>query len=205
MRRRVQGFTLLEMLLSLALLGLLMALLGSALLGANHALVKGEQYSQRLEELRAGQNFLYRAIQGALPLDIQADGEGTVVFDGQPQRVRFAAGMANVLGGGIERHTLALVDSEQGHALQVRFDDMQGAGWRPFGQPQILLQGVHDLHLSYRGRDDNGRPTAWLPRWPWPSRLPLAVRVELTSEGSVPWVTQIIALRLELSDVQAAQ
>ena len=205
MKRRAQGFTLLEMLLALALLAVLLGLVGTALIGANRALVKGERYSQRLEQVRASQDFLHRALQGALPVDVAAaEGEQVRVFDGEPQRLVFAAGLNSALGGGIQVHTIELVTQGGHQALQVRFAQLLRGGLRPWGQPQVLLDDVRDLRLSYRGRDDRGQATAWLPRWPWPARLPQAVRIDLASAGAVPWATQVVALRLELSDQQGA-
>ncbi|MGY4494922.1 type II secretion system protein GspJ [Pseudomonas sp. TE3610] len=200
MRRLAEGFTLLEMLVSLALLAVLMGLLGTALIGANRALAKGERFSQQLEQMRASQNFLQRALQGALPVGLDND-EQARVFDGEPQRLVFAAGLDSALGGGIQIHTVELVQ----HTLQVHFTQLLRGELKPWGQPQVLLDNVRDLHLSYRGRDERGRATAWLPRWPWPTRLPQAVRIELAHGGPVPWATQVVALRLELSDQAGAQ
>jgi general secretion pathway protein J len=193
------------MLLALALLGVLTALVAGALLGANRALLKGERYSQRLDELRAGQNFLHRALQGALPLEIQSAGDDqVVVFEGQPQRLRFAAGLNSVLGGGIELHTFEVVSGSNGKALQVRFEHLQSAGGGAWGQPQVLFEGVRDVQFSYRGRDTRGARTGWMNHWPWPARLPEAIRIDLNSDGPVAWFPQVVALRLELSDLQVA-
>ncbi|WP_434681603.1 prepilin-type N-terminal cleavage/methylation domain-containing protein [Pseudomonas sp. R1-18] len=205
MRRSQRGFTLLEMLLALGLLGVLMGLLGTALVGANRALLAGERYSQRLEEMRSTQNFLYRALQGALPLEIGASGgEQVMVFDGQRRQLSFAAGLHSALGGGIRLHVVETVPSGAGRAMQVRFAHLARTGGASWGQPQILLHDVRALRFSYRGRDEQGRPTDWLTQWPWPSRLPQAVRIEMTSDGPVPWFAQVVALRLELSGLQAA-
>lgn len=205
MSRLPRGFTLLEMLLALTLLGVLTALVAGALLGANRALLKGERYSQRLGELRAGQNFFHKSLQGALPLEIQAAGnDQVVIFEGQPQRMRFAAGLDSVLGGGIELHTIELIGTGNSNALQVRFEHLHSSGGGAWGQPQLLLEGVRDLQFSYRGRDTRGARTGWLKNWPWPSRLPEAVRIDLNSDGPVAWFPQVVALRLELSDLQVA-
>lgn len=205
MRRQGGGVTLLEMLFSLVLLAVLMGLVGTALIGANHALVKGERYSQRLEQVRASQDFLHRALQDALPVEMPgADGEHVQVFEGESQRLVFAAGLNSALGGGLQVHTLELVNQGGHQALQVRFAQILPGGLRPWGQPQVLLEDVHDLRLSYRGRDGRGHVTGWLPRWPWPARLPLAVRIELGSGNQVRWAPQVVALRLDLSGQQGA-
>lgn len=54
---RQTGFTLLEILVVLSLLGVLLGLVGAALVGANRATAKAERFSTRLDEVRAAQGF----------------------------------------------------------------------------------------------------------------------------------------------------
>ncbi len=44
-----------------------------------------------------------------------------------------------------------------------------------------------------------GQATGWISEWPWTKRLPYAVRIVARVDGPVPWVTQVVALRLNLS------
>ncbi|MQT28900.1 prepilin-type N-terminal cleavage/methylation domain-containing protein, partial [Pseudomonas helleri] len=62
MKRAVQGFTLLEVLVVLSLLGILLTLIAGAISGANRAMAKAERYSTRLDEVRSTQNFLRGAL-----------------------------------------------------------------------------------------------------------------------------------------------
>jgi len=203
-KRRQQGFTLLEIMIVLSLLGVLLTLVGGALLGANRAVLKAQRYTVSLDEMRAAQQFLRTAISEALPLDVtEDDSQVDGFFAGEPQRMQFVATLPGVLGGGIQRFTLQLTGPEAPRDLQVAFARFESLAQVSVpasrSEPQVLLRGVEDLQLSYRGLSPKGQATGWINTWPWPKRLPYAVRIAARVNGPVPWVTQVVALRLNLS------
>lgn len=197
MRGRAQGFTLLEVLVVLSLLGVLLALIAGALTGANRALGKAERYSTRLDEVRSTQNFLRNAIGQALPLAAGASGsESAPVFEGQTHSLRFYAPLAPWLGGGLYRYSISLA---AGQRLQVGLERLRDQRLLPAQEPQVLLHQVSSVAFSYRGISPQGTATDWLDHWPWPGRLPVSVRIDVQLAGPVPWPQQSIDLRLDLS------
>ncbi|MGR3889116.1 prepilin-type N-terminal cleavage/methylation domain-containing protein [Pseudomonas sp. 1152_12] len=196
MKRCEQGFTLLEILVVLSLLAVLLVLVGGALLGANRAVAKAQRYTASLDEMRAAQQFLRAAISEALPLDVTEDDSQTDgFFLGTPKRLQFVATLPGVLGGGIQRFTL----QQREQQLQVAFSQLESHTNLARSEPQVLLKNVADLQFSYRGVSPLGQATGWINEWPWPRRLPAAVRVAASLDGPLPWVSQVIALRLNLS------
>ena len=180
----------------LSLLAMLLVLVGGALLGANRAVAKAQRYTTSLDEMRAAQQFLRTAISEALPLDVtEDDSQADGFFVGTPDRLQFVATLPGVLGGGIQRFTLQR--SEQ--ALQVAFAQPESHTDSARREPQVLLKNLKDLQFSYRGVSPLGQPTGWITDWPWPKRLPQAVRIAASVDGPLPWVTEVIALRLNLS------
>lgn len=204
MKQHQQGFTLLEVMIVLSLLGVLLTLVGGALLGANRAVLKAQRYTVSLDEMRAAQQFLRTAISEALPLDVtEDDSQVDGFFAGSSQRMQFVATLPGVLGGGIQRFTLQLVGPESQRDLQVAFARFESQAQVSVpasrSEPQVLLKGVEDVQFSYRGLSPKGQLTGWISEWPWTKRLPYAVRIDARVNGPVPWVTQVVALRLNLS------
>lgn len=196
MKTTARGFTLLEVLIVLSLLGVMLTLIGAAISGANRAMAKAERYSTRLDEVRATQNFLRNAVGQALPLAAGKPGEAQqAMFQGDGQHMNFYAPLPATLGGGLYLHRISLV----GHRLQVDLQRLQGEALQPLGDPQVLLHQVQAVQLSYRGLSPKGEATGWLAQWPWPGRLPRSVRIDVQLAGAVPWPRQSINLRLDLS------
>lgn len=103
-----RGFTLLEVLLVISLLGVLLVLVAGALLGANRAVLKAERYTVNLDEIRAAQAFLRSSIAQALPLDTSGEDDvNSGFFEGSAQQLRFVATLPGELGGGIQVHSLS--------------------------------------------------------------------------------------------------
>lgn len=204
MNARQQGFTLLEILIVISLLGVLLVLVGGALLGANRAVLKAQRYTVSLDEMHAAQQFLRTALAQALPLPVQPEsGQPPGIFFGSAQRLAFVAGLPGQLGGGINLYTLSLQGAGAERTLQVAFArvgfNAAGNTYHAWGEPQVLVRDIQQLKFSYQGVSPAGQLTGWLDHWPWPQRLPRAVRIQAKVNAAVPWLTEVVALRLDLA------
>ena len=113
------------------------------------------------------------------------------------------AGLPGQLGGGINLYTLSLQGAGAERTLQVAFArvgfNAAGNTYHAWGEPQVLLRDIQQLKFSYQGVSPAGQLTGWLDHWPWPQRLPRAVRIQAKVNAAVPWLTEVVALRLDLA------
>jgi len=197
------GFTLVEMLVVLTLLGLLLAGLSGVIGFGGRALdrtVAAGTDSQRMESV-------HRFLRGAL----SAAGEG-------------AYGDAPALQG--DADSLSVVTALPPHlatggraqlAVRVARDDAGGtaleAAWRPdLPRPSqkipavasTLADGLASARLAYFGRDAADAAPAWHDAWPAADRLPDLVRLTVVAGDGRPWPDLIVALPVRLRGDPAA-
>jgi general secretion pathway protein J len=181
--RAERGFTLLEVLVAVTLLGLLMAaLLGGVRLGVR----AWEASDTRLDadaRLTAVQDFLRERLTQARRSGAAAAGaDDGPAWRGEPDRLSFVTLMPEHLGAGLERITLSLTPADHGADLTVEWwpaelgQDRHAV--RDAIRTRVLLARVAELRLAYFGQVDPRQPPTWSEVWDQPS-LPRLVRIQL--------------------------
>ena len=176
-----RGFTLIEILVAVMLLGLLMAaLFGGVRLGVR----AWEASGTRLDDdarMNAVEDFLReRLTQARLPGAVAI--QTGPAFRGERDRLNFVTLMPEHLGIGPERMLLTLSKAGDGADLSVAWwpadlgDDSDAA--RDAVHSRVLLAKVAELRLTYFGQVEAKQPPVWSEVWDQAS-LPLLVRVRL--------------------------
>lgn len=185
--RRPAGFTLLELVVAITLMGLILVVLyGGLRLGLNGT-DSGEQRAEASNRLRLVQEFLRRQLAQSMTVYRTNDQqEKVVVFAGQPNGIEFVAPMLTQLGqGGLYRIRIDAGDGRLRMRWRLYRADEPAAGEE---RETVLLEGVSAMEWAYFGpeRDNDQEPPRWRSDWSSAERRPLLVRLNLAQQGE-PW------------------
>jgi len=196
-----RGFTLLELLISIALFALLTTFLFEGLRLVTHNLDPQTNRLDRASRIALSQNFLRAQLADARPVMERATGWRSIEFDGRPDGLDFVSvAPESVSIGGLQ-------------ALSVNFDKGIGARggelrlhWRPYEgtspttgsdvRNSLLLDHVRSAEFAYFGVASPNEPPAWHPTWQDMAYLPTLIRLSLQFSDAQRMPELVVALRL---------
>jgi prepilin-type N-terminal cleavage/methylation domain-containing protein len=191
-----EGFSLAELLVSLALLGLISALIAAGLGAGNKIWGRSEEISQaqRLQfEAEAG---LTRLLSGLEPLRLA--NSRTLDFKGTATSLEGIVTLPAHIGlGGLYRLRLFLDPKEHQLALSLA---AEGKDNRTEGELTTVATGAGGIEIRYFGAK-GGRQDAWYPSWENEERLPKLLAFKIKPlKPELAWPEFMIAARLDATD-----
>ena len=192
-----RGFTLLELMLSLAIMGVVLLIIFGALRVGTRAWEKGEKDVAVHQRQRAVLGLLSQQIASACVYEIKM-GDDAFYFKGSEETIEFVSrnpivpgALTGVVfvkymiqaGNGDRKKQLKLYEKDAGF---LKKEDLESQREEDLF---TLIPGIQDLQFEYLKGDDDGSETEWQTSWN-PSEktgLPLAVKIVLKqNEGTAP-------------------
>ncbi len=169
------GFTLLELLISIAIIMVIMTILGSAFRLGIKSVEKGEKAIDEQRRYMTAVNYIYRQMEAVC---LNEDS----VFQGTKESIKFHA----VLNAGMEGESTKEIMyrvSKSGDDgvmnLEVsRKDAFPLGGEKNEEEVDTVLSGVSDFSLQYLGNSGKGK--MWIDEWKDEHYFPLAVKMKFT-------------------------
>lgn len=192
MRRRNSGFTLIEMVVAMALLGTMMLLLYSGLTFGLRGWDAADVNGRRTADRRIAENFLRREIGETFPMRFKDPMTLKVAFEGKENVLRFVSSRP----AGISANGLSLVsigteadDVKRTRNLVMRraMPDDEAKDFAPLekGERTVLFEGVEGVTFEYFGAENDFTDPKWVEEWDYVGRIPQLIRIRMrTADGS---------------------
>lgn len=181
------GFTLLELLIALSLVGMMVAALVGGLRIGTRAWESGRM-SASLDEAEFAARAIAEQFERAFPASLRRDnGAPTIAFDGGPASCRFVAlSEGDAQWGGLVTTEIGGDASRRGPVLAAwtrvfRENDFGEA--REAMRRTVLLENLVYVRLSYFGAPAPSQPALWRDDWRNASLPPRLVSVRLGLRG----------------------
>ncbi len=193
------GFTLLELMVSLALVGLLtMVLTGGIRFGAR-VWEASQVQAEAANEVHAIRRFVRERALAARPVRAIRDGaeRRAVGFSGDGAALRLVTLMpAYVARGGLYHFEIAATAGDEGAGMAVKWWPYGGEESGPGSGQRLLLEGAEDIRLSYFGDEEETGAMAWHDAWRGGRDLPRLVSIKVVFPAGDPrvWPELIVAL-----------
>lgn len=198
---RQNGFTLLELLISVTLLALMATLITSGLKVASSNWGRAHVRIETAQEVRLVEQFIFRELSEARPLRVRLEDGKNSLFEGESQRVAFTALLPTQQGvGGLYRLTLYVEPDAHGERLVLSYrlyrpglaPDTQSNSQPnthssvPPARRRVLFGGLHQISFDFYGPLENGSGSGWQSEWVSIQRLPEMVRLRYLNESNEP-------------------
>lgn len=194
-----RGFTLLEMLISFALVSLLFLALFAAFSTIGRGWDAADARMNKSEDMRLISDFLRRQLSQAMVVKIKGEKQPQIyAFEGTAERVRYAAPLQPLQHqGGVFLIQLDIVSSKQGSTLTMLY-----APYRPEltweeafkdAEPVPVFDGLKAAAFSYFGAEEEGKDGEWTNDWEDKPRYPDLLKLSL-ADAERAWPELIINL-----------
>jgi general secretion pathway protein J len=200
-----RGFTLIELMVALALFAILSGILFGSLRLAGRSTDAGEEKAQASSGMRLASDYLREQLTSQHPQRMRKMLEFPLLFGGTGEELRYAATLPGRIGlGGMWYYKLSLSSApgKEGSALVLDrvMPVLDGTSMPTFDEADrsVLADDIKSLKISYFGRDRGSsvdQAPTWRNTWDNTQLLPILVQVEVTPRKGDPWPPIVVAPR----------
>lgn len=189
-----KGFTLLEVLVSFALIGIIAAIIAGALKSGLDAAERGDRKIESLERLRSSVHIVSAQIQSQLPLTfLDDDGKRKFHFSGNRETLDFPTTYSIWKGlRGYVHVQYTIGTDENGKRYMTASERIISSDHT---MDTVLLTDMDDAYFEYFFRDPlNEEEAEWVKDWEDRDTIPEKIKMQITYKGKA--VSLLIPIRI---------
>lgn len=199
--RSQEGFTLLELIISIALLGIIILIVTGASRLGFRSVDAGERKIESLERLRTSLNIIESQIQSEVPLTYtEEDGSRKYYFKGSRTSLQFSTNTSLLSGQrGYVLASYRVVQDQQGK--QALYVSENSVGVENKTETK-LLDGFDEIYFEYFYKDPTEEQGTWVTEYTDETSMPEKIAVHIVRKSQD--LSMIIPMRTPGSLAQAA-
>ena len=179
-RRAEGGFTLIELIVGLALFGLIVAVLTGALRVGLVGSDRVDEGAQRLNELRLAQTFIRRHLETARPIVWPMRRTAPLAFEGKSESVSFISILPSWPGqGGLYLVRFARIGDALIVTRRITSGEEQAFDFSRHADHTVLTDGIREVRFTYFGADIKDKKPKWRTSWTARTTFPRLVRLQV--------------------------
>lgn len=186
---KVRGFTLLELLIAITIMGFILTLLFSGFSLASRSWDQAERYIDENSQIQTGLRFIRRLVMQAYPHRWKNTTSQSIAFLGTSSSLHFIAELPTHLGGGLQQIFLDVEEVEGKSSLILRYLplDHSAPEFEKIidAKPYVVISEAQKITFMYFGQESSNTgvvadaPPVWLTQWENPVVLPAMVRIRV--------------------------
>jgi general secretion pathway protein J len=186
------GFTLLELTISITLIGLIVLIVVGALRLGHRSVESGEKKIAVLERIRSSFQVIDSQLQSYIPLSYEENGEIKYYFKGERDSIRFTTNYS--IWGGAKGYVIAVysvIPENEGRQVLYASESVIGMEGR---RETKLFDNFESIYFEYFFRDPTEEYGRWVDRWAEEVSTPEKVRLHFIGGGKE--ISFILPLRV---------
>jgi len=199
-RRRLNGFTLIEMLIAMTLLGIMVVLLFASLRIAAESWNAGEDRIIKVNKKAVVYQFFKQRFRSIRPVSIQPAEAGAMpqsAFQGQSQSIRFVAALPVAAARkGLQVFQITQDSNEPTRLMVSLWPYQQTPTAQPVPETVVLLEHVKAYMFSYFGKKDVNSTADWQDDWSGAEHLPQLIKVRIALDDDSFWPEMVFPVKI---------